>query len=218
VETSPSLSRPLRLAVLISGSGSTLRNILDLAAAGHCPVQVVGVVASRDCSGLEHCREYGVPHCIVPRGKPFDAQEFSSQVSAVLKPWSPELIALGGFLSLYLPPAEYAHRVINIHPALLPGFGGPGMFGDRVHEAVLASGVQVTGCSVHFVDPEYDHGAIIAQHVVPVLQGDDAHSLGERVRQAERKLYPMVLRWFAENRVERLPDGRVSIANSSRTA
>lgn len=204
-------TRLLPLAMLISGSGSTLRNILELCTAGRLPVRVAGVVASRECTGLEHCKEYNIPYAIIRRGKPFDAAEFSARVTAALNPWAPELIAFGGFLSLYLPPPEYAGRVINIHPALLPAFGGPGMYGDRVHEAVLASGTRVTGCSVHFVDAHYDHGAIIAQQAVPVLEGDDAHSLGERVRLAERQLYPAVMRWFAEGRVSLTNGGRVLI-------
>ncbi len=212
VEQPRSNLSPLRLALLISGSGSTLRNILELIAAGQLPVHVVGVVASRECSGLEHCREFGVPYAVVKRGKPFDAVEFSARITAALEPWQPQLIAFGGFLSLYLPPQEHCGRVINIHPALLPAFGGEGLYGDRVHEAVLSSGARVTGCSVHFVDAQYDHGAIIAQQAVAVLDGDDAHSLGERVRQAERQLYPTVLRWFAQGRVVLNDDGHVAIA------
>jgi phosphoribosylglycinamide formyltransferase 1 len=212
VEHTPPNLPLLRLAMLISGSGSTLRNILELSAAGRLPVRVVGVAASRECSGLAHCREFSVPCAIVKRAKPFDAAEFSARVTAALAPWAPQLIALGGFLSLYLPPQQYRGRVINIHPALLPAFGGPGMYGDRVHEAVLASGARVTGCSVHFVDALYDHGAIIAQQAVAVCDGDDAHSLGERVRLAERQLYPTVLRWFAQGRVALCDDGRVTVA------
>jgi phosphoribosylglycinamide formyltransferase-1 len=200
------------VAVLISGSGSTLRNILERCADGRLRARVAGVVASRECSGLDHARESGVPWAVVPRGKPFDAEEFSARVTATLAPWRPELIVFGGFLSLYLPPPEYAGRVINIHPALLPGFGGPGMYGDKVHEAVLASGAQVTGCSVHLVDREYDHGPVIAQRVVPVLPGDDVHTLGERVRATERELYPQVIGWFAEERVSLDRDGKVTIS------
>lgn len=198
--------------MLISGSGSTLLNFLEHCAGGRLDAQVVGVAASRDCSGLEHARRFGVPCAIVPRGKPFDAVEFSRRMTAVLAPWQPQLVCLGGFLSMYLPPAEYAGRVLNIHPALLPQFGGAGMYGDRVHAAVLASGARVSGCSVHVVDERYDHGQILAQRVVPVLDGDDAHSLGERVRAVERELYPEVAAWYAQGRVSIAADGRVAVA------
>jgi phosphoribosylglycinamide formyltransferase 1 len=203
---------PLPIAVLISGSGSTLLNLLEHCAAGRLHARVVGVAASRDCSGLAHAQRFGVPGAVVARGKPFDLQDFSARLTAVLDRWQPELICLGGFLSMYLPPPQYAGRILNIHPALLPGFGGPGMYGDRVHEAVLASGTQLSGCTVHLVDAQYDHGAIVAQRAVPVLEGDDVHSLGERVRAAERELYPEVVGWFAAGRVRLGPGGQLRIA------
>lgn len=203
---------PLPIAVLISGSGSTLLNLLEHCADGRLAARVVGVAASRDCSGLEHAQRFGVPAEVVPRGKPFDLEDFSARMTALLDRWRPELICFGGFLSMYLPPPQYAGRILNIHPALLPGFGGPGMYGDKVHEAVLASGAKISGCSVHLVDAQYDHGAIIAQRVVPVLESDDVHSLGERVRSAERELYPEVVGWFAEGRVSIGADGKLRVA------
>ena len=196
------------IAVLISGSGSTLKNILALIAAGRLPVRVAGVIASRQCSGLDYAAEYGVPGAIVKRGKPFDATEFSARITVQLDQWQPRLVVFGGFLSLYLAPPRYP--AINIHPALLPGFGGQGMYGDRVHEAVLASGTRVTGCTVHLVDNEYDTGPIIAQRTVPVLDGDTVETLGARVRETERELYPEVIRWFAEERVV-IADRRVTV-------
>jgi phosphoribosylglycinamide formyltransferase-1 len=202
---------PLPIAVLISGSGSTLLNLLEHCADGRLNTRVAGVAASRVCSGLEHAQRFGVPYEVVPRGKPFDLKDFSARMTAALDRWQPELICLGGFLSMYLPPPQYAGRILNIHPALLPCFGGPGMYGDKVHEAVLASGAKISGCSVHLVDAQYDHGAIVAQRVVPVLESDDVHSLGERVRSAERELYPEVVGWFAEGRVSSGADGKVQI-------
>jgi phosphoribosylglycinamide formyltransferase-1 len=196
----------LRLAVLISGSGSTLRNILDRIATGRLPgVEMVGVAASRDCPGLQYARGQAVPYAVVPRGSAdadFDAQDFSARLTAQLDAWQPDLIALAGFLSLYLVPPHYQHKVINVHPALLPAFGGPGMYGDRVHAAVLASGTKVTGCTVHFVSDEYDGGPIIAQRTVAVMDDDTPETLGARVREAERELYPTVIQWFAEGRVK----------------
>ncbi len=200
------------IAVLISGSGSTLRNLLDLSAQGLLDARVAGVVASRDCSGLDHAREYGVPCAVVPRAKPFDAAGFSKRVTAQLDQWSPQLIVFGGFLSLYLPAPQYQGRTINIHPALLPAFGGPGMYGDRVHEAVLASGARITGCTVHLVGEEYDAGPIVAQKAVAVREDDTPATLGERVRRAERELYPIVINWFAARRVRLDGTGRARVA------
>lgn len=208
----PTQAAAYPIAVLISGSGSTLRNILERCNDGRLSARVAGVVASRDCSGLDHAREFGVPYSVVVRPKPFDVQQFSMGVTAALRQWAPELILFGGFLSLYLPPCEYAGRVLNIHPALLPAHGGQGMYGDKVHEAVLASGARVSGCTVHLVDAAYDHGPVVAQRVVPVLDGDDVHSLGERVRRAERELYPTVISWYASGRVSVGADGRITVA------
>jgi formyltetrahydrofolate-dependent phosphoribosylglycinamide formyltransferase len=187
--------------VLISGGGSTLLNILERIRDGRLNAKVVGVVASRDCAGLSHARAFAVPCAIVERGEPFDVADFSARITAQLDQWQPELIVFGGFLSMYHLPPQYRGRAINTHPALLPAFGGPGMYGDRVHEAVLNSGTQVTGCTVHLVDDEYDNGAIVLQRIVPVLSGDDPHSLGERVREAERELLPLVISLWAEGRI-----------------
>ncbi len=208
-------SRPkLRVAVLISGSGSTLRNLLEYSAAGKLHAEIVGVAASRDCSGLEHAKSFGVPCAVVPRGRPFDVEDFSARMTTQLDQWRPDLIALGGFLSLYIIPPQYLNRVINIHPALLPGFGGKGMYGDHVHEAVLESGAKVTGCSVHVVNNEYDAGPVLAQRAVPVMEGDTVETLGERVRATERELYPQVIQWFAEGRVQ-IKDGEIVIGPRS---
>lgn len=205
----------LRLAVLISGSGSTLRNILERLADGRLTgVEVVGVAASRECEGLEYAQQYGVPYAVIPRtinGGEFDAQDFSARMTSQLDEWRPDLIALGGFLSLYLYPDKFAGKIINVHPALLPSFGGAGMYGDRVHAAVLASGTKVSGCSVHIVTGEYDGGPVIAQRTVPVLEGDTPETLGARVREAERELFPTVIEWFADGRVE-IADGVVKVS------
>jgi phosphoribosylglycinamide formyltransferase 1 len=200
------------IAVLISGGGSTLHNILDCSARGVLNARVVGVVASRDCAGLDYARAAHVPYAIVERGQPFDAREFSQRVTARLNEWQPQLVVFGGFLSLYLPAPQYQGRAINIHPALLPGFGGPGMYGDRVHEAVLHSGARVSGCTVHLVSAEYDAGPIVAQKAVAVREDDTPATLGARVRAAERELYPTVIGWFAAGRVSLDAAGRVHVA------
>jgi phosphoribosylglycinamide formyltransferase 1 len=213
---------PFRIAALISGAGSTLRNLLERRADGRLRgVAVCGVVASRDCPGLEHAREFGVPWAVVERSPvvppgssapAFDAAEFSARITARLEAWQPELIVLGGFLSPYLPPAKWSRQVINIHPALLPAFGGRGMYGDRVHEAVLTSGARVSGCSVHLVSGDYDSGPILAQRAVAVLPGDTPETLGARVRAVEAELYPEVIQAFADGRVDIGEGGEVRIA------
>lgn len=200
------------IAVLISGSGSTLQNILGLIGRGLLAARVAGVIASRDCAGLDYARAAGAPYVIIERGKPFDARAFSARVTAQLDQWQPRLVVFGGFLSLYLPAPQYQGRTLNIHPALLPAFGGPGMYGDRVHEAVLASGARATGCTVHLVSEEYDAGPIIAQKVVAVRDDDTPGTLGARVRAAERELYPTVIGWFAAGRVSQDSAGRVRIS------
>jgi formyltetrahydrofolate-dependent phosphoribosylglycinamide formyltransferase len=205
--------------MLISGSGSTLRNILERSADGRLRgVEVVGVIASKQCPGLDIASAYQLPCAVETRigssAAAFDPLEFSARLTAQLDKWQPELIACGGFLSLYIPAPQYADRVINIHPALLPAFGGPGMYGDRVHAAVLASGAKVSGCTVHYASSAYDEGPIIAQRTVPVLEGDTVETLGGRVREAERELYPTVIQWFADGRVK-LVDGVVQVKGRS---
>jgi phosphoribosylglycinamide formyltransferase-1 len=204
------MSGRINIAVLISGGGTTLKNLIGRIADGSCRAQIKCVLSSRaGAPGLKYAEEAGLPGIIVPRKEYAGPEEFSEVVTQFLAPFAPELIVLGGFLSLYLYPPQYNARIINTHPALLPCFGGKGMYGTRVHEAVLASGCKVTGCTVHMVDHEYDHGPIIAQRALPVLAADTVETLGERVRAAERELLPEVVNWFADGRVELLPDGKV---------
>ena len=188
------MSDPVRLAVLLSGSGRTLANFLERIEAGELPVRIVGVVASRgDVRGVEIAREAGLP-CAVFRRKDFaDAAAHSAAINAWLMPRRPEIIALAGYLCFYVPPAEFTGPVVNIHPALLPKFGGQGMYGDRVHRAVLAAGETESGCTVHLVSDRYDEGRILAQERVPVAPGDDEHALADRVFAAECALYPRVI-------------------------
>jgi len=195
--------KKLRLAVLLSGSGTTLENFFVLADQGKLPVEVVRVIGSRpDAFGLERARQRGVPVTTIERKKFVLPEEFSEAIFKDLEPFKPDLICLAGFLSLLKIPPAYEYRVINIHPALLPGFGGKGYYGNKVHEAVLKAGCKVTGCTVHFVDNEYDHGPIIAQRAVPVLEDDTTESLAHRVQEAEREIYPEVLRLCAAGRVK----------------
>lgn len=193
----------LRLAVLLTGSGTTLENLFAQREAGRLPADIVFVIASRaDAYGLKRAEKHGVPSAVIERKKFILPEEFSEAIFAALEPHKPDLVCLAGFLSLLQIPPAYQHRVINIHPALLPSFGGKGYYGNKVHEAVLAQGCKVTGCTVHFVDNEYDHGPIIAQRAVEVREGDTVETLAERVQEAEREVYPEVIRLYAAGRLK----------------
>lgn len=194
----------LRVAVLLSGSGTTLENLFEKRDAGKLSVDIVVVVSSRaDAYGLERARRRGVPALVVERRKHKETDEFSAAVFGAITPHKPDLVCLAGFMSRLRIPTGYEGRVVNVHPALLPAFGGKGFYGHHVHEAVLRAGCKVTGCTVHFVDAEYDHGPIIAQRAVSVTAGDTVESLAARVQAAERELYPEAIQLIAEGRLRR---------------
>jgi phosphoribosylglycinamide formyltransferase 1 len=171
----------VRLVCLISGSGTTLQNLIDREAG-----LIAGVVASRpDCYGIQRARWAGIPVEVVEPGP-----EFSKRVFDAARVWTPDLVCLCGWLKLLAIPPDFDGRVLNIHPSLLPAFGGKGMYGMKVHEAVLASGATESGCTVHIADNTYDTGPILVQKRVPVLPGDTAKTLSERVHAAENEAYP----------------------------
>ena len=193
---------PVRLAVLISGGGTTLRNLLDQIDAGKLDARVELVVSSSaQARGLDHARAAGIAsRTIDPRQFASDAS-FSQAVFDACREATPDLVVMGGFLKFVTIPPDFDWRVVNIHPALIPAFCGHGFFGHRVHEAVLAYGAKVSGCTVHFVDNQYDHGPIILQRVVPVLDDDTPDSLAARVFAAECEAYPEALRLIASGRL-----------------
>jgi phosphoribosylglycinamide formyltransferase 1 len=196
------MAEPIRVAVLLSGGGTSLQNLIDRGADGHLAARVVVVVASRaDAFGLERARQAGIPAVVVARKAHADVTQFNDALHAALEPHAPDLVVLAGFLSLFEPRARYAGRVMNIHPALIPAFCGAGFYGHRVHDAVIAAGVKVSGCTVHFADEHYDHGPIILQGCVPVLDDDTADSLAARVLALEYELYPQAIQLFAEGRL-----------------
>jgi formyltetrahydrofolate-dependent phosphoribosylglycinamide formyltransferase len=206
--------RHLRLAVLLSGGGTTLLNILDDAKVGRLDVSVEVVIASRPCKGVDRARAAGLNVQIVPYasfrcedGGPSDTEGYTEAICDHLDAAKVDLVVQAGFLSLWRIPERYEQRVMNIHPALLPAFGGKGMYGHHVHEAVLAHGCKVSGCTVHFVTNEYDSGPIIVQRSVPVEEGDTPESLAKRVFEQECIAYPEAIRLFAENRLR--VDGRI---------
>jgi formyltetrahydrofolate-dependent phosphoribosylglycinamide formyltransferase len=192
----------LRVAVLLSGEGTSLENLCEQIDAGRVPARVVGVIASKpDVGGLARAQRRGIPAVAVPRKRFADVRTFNDALHAELAHFEPGLVACLGFLSLFELRGRYDGRAINTHPALIPAFCGKGYYGHRVHEAVLASGVKVTGATVHFVDAQYDHGPIILQRAVPVLEGDTAETLAARVQAAERRIVPEAVRLFAEGRL-----------------
>lgn len=174
-----------RLGILLSGSGSTYANLVDAIAAGLLPAQISVVVSSKaDAGGVERARAYGHPLVIAS-----DA----AAVSAALLAHRCDLVAMCGWLKFYDPPAALRGRVVNIHPSLLPDFGGKGMYGIHVHRAVLAAGAGESGCTAHLVSGDYDSGPHLGQRRVPVLPDDTPERLQARVQEAERVLYPEVL-------------------------
>ncbi len=205
------MDRPVRLAVLLSGSGTTLQNFLDRIADGKLRAEVVVVVASRaNAYGLERARRAGIPALAVPRKQYSNSDRFNDALHAALEPFDFDLVIMAGFLSLFQPRDRCAGRVLNIHPALIPAFCGSGYYGTKVHQAVIESGVKVTGCTVHFADDQYDHGPIILQGSVPVLDDDTPESLAERVHAVENELYPEAIRLWGAGRL-RIEGRRVRI-------
>ena len=191
-----------RMLVMLSGGGTTLQNFIDLIGAGNLPVAIVGVISSRkDAYGLVRAEKHGIPATVVAR-KEFDTWEaFNEALCEAVDSYQPELIAMAGFMSLFRPGPRYNGKILNVHPALIPAFCGKGLYGHHVYEAVIESGVKVTGATVHFADEEYDHGPIIIQKTVEVLDDDTPDSIAERVQAVEREIYPEAIRLCAEGRL-----------------
>lgn len=202
-----------RLVVLISGGGTTLQNLLDRIATGQLNAKIVGVISSRaGVGGMTRAEQAGIPTEIVPPGP-----TLSERVFAAVQRFAGELVILAGWLHLLPIPERWLGRVLNIHPSLLPAFGGRGMYGLRVHRAVLEFGVKVSGCTVHFADNEYDTGPIILQSVVPVDTDDTPESLAARVFAQECEAYPEAIRLWAAGRL-RIEGRRVRILPEMRPA
>lgn len=193
---------PVRLAVLISGGGTTLENLCEKIRSGELAAEIPLVIASRsDCGGIEKARRRKIPCEVISRKSFASTEEFSAAIFQQCRDARVDLVICGGFLALLQIPADFQHRVLNIHPSLIPAFCGKGFHGHAVHEAVLKRGCKFTGCTVHFVDDHYDHGPIIGQSVVPVMDGDTPDSLAARVFDAECELYPECIRLVASGRL-----------------
>lgn len=201
----------LRVAVLASGSGTTFQNLVERSRDGSLPADVVALAVSRPDAGAKvRAESLGVPCEVLPKEVRRDPAVLGAAIGTFLDGHGANLCAMAGFLKLWTIPAAWRGQVMNVHPALLPAFGGKGMYGHHVHEAVLASGAKVTGCTVHFADDEYDHGQIILQRAVPVLEDDTPDALAARVQEAEREAYPEAISLFAAGRL-RIEGRRVRV-------
>ena len=183
-----------RIAFFISGTGGNALNLLKACREGRVPgLPVVGVASTPQAGGIARLEAEGLPMAVVVRGG-FDSDEaFSEACYQAAEAAGAEVICLCGWLKKLTVPPRWSGRILNIHPGLLPRFGGPGMYGMHVHRAVLASGEAESGATVHLVDGEYDHGGVLDQQRVPVLPGDTAEDLQRRVYGAEMELYPRAL-------------------------
>lgn len=194
----------LNLCVLASGSGSNLKAIINAQKSGKITSKVVLVISNNSGSGaLETARKNRIPNYHLSQKLFTNEAEFCKRFTALLKEYKIDLIILAGYMKMIHPQIIklYKNRILNIHPALLPEFGGKGMYGINVHEAVIKSGREVTGATVHLVDEVYDNGAIILQKEVPVKKNDTAETLAVRVLRTEHKLYPEVIKLFEEKKI-----------------
>lgn len=197
------LNRPIRLAVLISGGGTTLANLVQKIRQQELDAEVCTVIASRpDCGGIGRAKDYGLECDVIQRKTFASVDQFSDAIFNRCSAAKVDLVICGGFLALLKVPKQYLGRVINIHPSLIPAFSGKGFHGSHVHEAALTRGAKVSGCTVHFVDDEYDHGPIILQRTVPVLDDDTPDTLAARVFEAECEAMPEAIRMFASGCME----------------
>jgi len=207
---------PLRLAVLISGGGTTLRNLIQRIAAKKLDAKIDLVISSSPTAkGLVFANDANIPTLIVPQDKSKSPEEFSQATFDPCRQAGVHIVVMAGYLKLVPIPTDFTNRVTNIHPALIPACCGPGMYGQRVHEAVLESGARIGGCTVHVVDNQYDHGPIILQRQVPVLDDDTAETLAARVFSAECEAYPEALRLIGLGRVT-IENGQVHIKDKNR--
>ena len=197
------------IVILISGRGSNMESLLGAVADGSLPVRVAAVLANRAAAqGLATAAAAGIATRVVDHKAYACREDFDAALAAEIDGFAPDLVVLAGFMRILSDAfvGHFAGRLINIHPSLLPSF--PGL---HTHQRALDEGVRVHGCTVHFVTPALDHGPIIVQAAVPVVDGDDAARLAARVLAQEHRVYPLAVRWFAEGRLQ-LVDGKVVCA------
>ena len=202
-------AHPLRLAVLVSGAGRSLENLAEQISAKRLTAEIVLMISNTTTAlALERAKRLGIASLLIPHRDHATPEAFSAVIFSALQAQRIELVVLAGFLRQLVIPDAWLGRVINIHPSLLPAFGGKGFYGERVHQAVLDHGVQFTGCTVHYVTNDYDAGPILLQRCIPVQVGDDAHSLSARVFEEEKLALPDAIRLHAAGLV-RFENGRV---------
>ena len=196
------MAATIRIAVLISGGGTTLRNLIDSRTRGELQAEIVLVIASQpQAGGLKFASAANIPSIVVDHCRQRELVDFSETIFNHCRAANVDLVVMAGFLRRVLIPADFVNRVINIHPSLIPAFCGQGKYGSRVHSAVLEYGCKITGCTVHFVDNEYDHGPIIAQESVPVVVGDTVETLSQRVFHSECRIFPQVINAIAAQKI-----------------
>lgn len=189
----------VKLAVLISGGGTTLQNFIDRIAEGRLDAKIQVVVASNPRAvGIERARRHGIDVEVLDRREYEDDRALSDAITGLIERYDVDLVILGGFLRRYVFPERWKGRVLNVHPGPLPRFGGLGMYGHHVHEAVLASGESESAASVIIADEEYDHGPVLVEKRVPVLPDDTPASLAARVFEAECEAYPEAVQLMAQ--------------------
>ena len=195
------MSGKLNLAVLISGSGSNLQALIDACAQEHFPAQINVVISNRPGAyGLERAERACIPAFVVDHKTYSGREDFETALQETLAQYPVDLICLAGFMRILTAGFinKWPNKIINTHPALLPKFGGKGMYGEHVHNAVLAAGETESGASIHYVIPEVDQGPVIIQRTVPVEDGDSAETLATRVIAQEHIAYPEAVRMIAE--------------------
>ena len=198
-----------RIVILISGRGSNMEALIAARDSGTLPVEIVAVISNRpDASGLETAERSGITAHYIDHRAFSERDAFDAALAECIDGFAPDLVVLAGFMRILGDPfvRHYAGRMMNIHPSLLPSF--PGL---HTHRRALDEGVRVHGCTVHFVTPALDHGPVIIQAAVPVLDSDDEATLAARVLGQEHRVYPQAVRWFAEDRL-RVENGRVRLA------
>lgn len=193
---------PFRIAVLISGGGTTLRNFIEKIDAGQLPIEIALVISnSPGARGLQFAHDADIPSVVIEHKNFADQDSFSREIFDHCRRVGTDLVVMAGFLKRITIPEDFSNRVVNIHPALIPSFCGEGFYGHHVHESVLEYGAKLSGCTVHFADNQYDHGPVIVQQAVPVLDNDTPKELAARVFEAECEAYPEALRLIAARRV-----------------
>jgi phosphoribosylglycinamide formyltransferase-1 len=194
------------IAVFASGHGTNFQAIIDGIESGYIKNAKIALclVDRKEAGALDRAEKHGIPTAVVERDVFASQKDFEDAIANETNKVSVDLILLAGFMKILSPTfiSQYQRRIMNIHPALLPSFGGKGLYGLKVHQAVLDYGTKITGCTVHFVDEECDHGPIIIQAPVPVQDDDTPETLAKRVLEQEHKIYPEAVRLYCEGKLE----------------